>query len=169
MTLHLRHGRDFTGIVRSLDESHVFLEPVSADRVHIPFVEIQAVTDHGFGPDEPVETAPTQLQFRRNLADWEAELRAGFHVSVAVESDKEPAHLAALDSLRAHCVEVTTGVARDREAYKAFARAVQSIRLSVADVPSVNLSGGTLNVATCLAIVNRMRTQQIRAALELLL
>ena len=83
-----------------MEEGHICLEPVNGDLVHIPFVEIQALTDHGFAPDEPVETAPTPLQFRGNLADWGAELRAGFGVAIAVESDMEPAHLAALDALR---------------------------------------------------------------------
>lgn len=172
VTLHLRHGRDFLGIVRSVQDAHVLLEPVSpdrgssSDRNYIPCAEIQAITDHGFGPGEPVETAPTQLQFRRNLGDWEAELRAGFGVPITVESDTEPANLGALDALRSHLSEVTTGVARDREAYKAFARAIRAIQLSVADRPSLTLGNGTLKIVTCLPIVERMRTQQIRAVLE---
>ena len=169
VTLHLHHGREFTGIVRFADAAHVLLEPVSGDRVYIPFVEIQAITDHGIGTTEPVEPAPTQLQFRRNLSDWETELRAGFGVPITVESDMTSANLAALDAVRARCSEVTTGVARDREAYKAFARAVQTIQLSMAAQPSLTLVNGTLKVATCLKIVDRMTTNQIRDALEALL
>ncbi len=169
VTLHLRQGRDFTGIVRSTEAAHVLLEPVSGDRVYVPLVEIQALTDHGFGPGEPVETSPTQLQFRRNLSDWEAELRTDFGIPIAVESDMTSAHLAALDALRSHCRQVTAGVARDREAYKAFALAVQSIRLVVGPTPAITLTGGTLEVTTCLPIVGRMLSAQIRAALETLL
>ena len=169
VTLHLRHGREFAGIVRSMDGANVLLEPVTGDRIYVPFTEIQAITDHGFGPNEPVETAPTPLQFRRNLADWEAELRADFGVPITVESEMDPPHLGALDGLRVRVAEVTTAVARDREAYKAFARAVRNIRLSVAETPSLTLTNGTLHITTSRSIVDRMLTGQIRAALESLL
>ena len=76
-TLHLRNGRDLHGIVLSVADSkhgpHVLLDPStdrapSADRIYVPYAELQAITDHGYGPNEPVETAPTPLQFRRNKA-----------------------------------------------------------------------------------------------------
>ena len=169
VTLHLRHGREFAGIVRSMEGAHVLLEPVTGDRVYVPFTEIQAITDHGFGPHEPVETAPTPSQFRRHLADWEGELRADFGVAITVESEMGALDLGPLDALRARVAEVATAIARDREAYKAFARAVQKIRLSVADAPSVTLTGGTLDVTTCRPIVDRLLAGQIRAALESLL
>ena len=177
-TLHLRNGREFHGIVLSVADSkygpHVLLDPSSdrapsADRIYVPFSEIQAITDHGYGPNEPVETAPTPLQFRRNLAEWEAELRSGFGVTIAVESSGEPSHLAALDALRVRLSEETAGLSRDREAYKSFARGIQKIELTVADEPSIRLEQGTLRVATCLNVARRMRNQQIRITLESLL
>lgn len=137
--------------------------------MYIPFTEIQAITDHGFGSNEPVEPVPTLLQLKRNLADWAAELRSGFGVAIAVECEMQSEHLGTLEALRAHCIPITTSIAGDREAYKAFARAVQSIRLAVADEPSVKLSGGRLQITTCLSIVDRMRTTQIQDAVEALL
>jgi len=171
VTLHLRHGRDFQGIVRGLsDSSHVLLNPpASGDRVHIPVAEIQAITDHGFGPDEPVEIAPTALQFRRNLAEWESELRFGFGVEITVENDPDPQNLAALDAFRARLREATAALASDREAYKSFARAVQKVVLEVGEDPSVRISKGTLTATTCLPVTRRMRVREIRAALEALL
>ena len=177
-TLHLRNGRDFHGIVLSVSESkygpHVLLDPSadgapSIDRIYVPYGEIQAITDHGYGPNEPVEVAPTPLQFRRNLADWEAELRSGFGAAILVESASEPAQLAALDALRARLSEETSTLSRDREAYKSFARGIQKIELSVADEPTITLDAGVLRAATCLNVARRMRAQQIRIALEALL
>jgi hypothetical protein len=178
VTLHLRGGRDFRGIVRSVAETkygvHILLDPStervpSKDRIYIPCSEVQAITDHGVGPDEPVETAPTLLEFRRHLADWEAELRLGFLVPIAVESDLDQANLGALEALLGRLRELTAALALDREAYKSFARAVQKIELGVAGEPSLTLVTGALRATTCLDVARRMRTAEISQAIEALL
>lgn len=172
VTLHLRSGQGLRGIVQHVTESaalyYLVLEGDN-DFSYIPAAAVEAITVHGYGRDQPVETAPAPLQYRRDLEAWELVLRDAFASPIAVSSAFDSESLAALDSLRVRLAAQFDVLAAGPQAHKAVAAGVRAIQLRTGPAPSVTLSNGTLVVTTTRIVADRMLPDRLRSAIEAVL
>lgn len=135
-------------------------------RTFVPMNAIEAVTLHGYGPDEPTESAPGMLQFRRSIAEWQGKLSAAFGCEIAVTGDFQTGDLAALEALRRTLAPIASDFAAEPAAKEAFSERVKEIELGVAPEASVELVSGKLRVLTTAKIPDRMRPEDLKRAIE---
>jgi hypothetical protein len=179
VTLHMRSGRDLCGIVMDLAdqnaEKHVYLglkglstPAPPSEFSYIPVAGIEAITLHGFGAGEPVETVPTLLQFRRSIGEWQEALQKEFGTPIQIAGDWKPEDLGALDALRQNLRDLALSWVAE-PARTAVVDRVRQIELAVGPKSEVSLDAGCLRIVTTRWIADRSRPQELKAAIEGLL
>jgi hypothetical protein len=179
VTLHMRSGRDLCGIVMDLADKfadkHVVLglkglsSPAPpAEFSYVPVSGIEAITLHGFGAGEPVETVPGLLSFRRSIGEWQEALKKEFGTPILVAGEWKPEDLGALEALRQNLSDLAISWVAE-PARTAVVDRIRQIELTVGAKAEVSLNAGRLRIVTTRQIADRLRPGELKSAIEDLL